>query len=625
MDKQPPSITLHNRLAALVFRAAVGFALLISLVSFAIELTTAYSGSKAFANQLLDTVEASATVAAYADNETIAEDVISGLMRHEVIHDVLLTSNRSLRLGRSNSGDTPVDIKVKRQLPALFGDSGSVGQVVVTIDAYAILKQAARQLLINTINSVVLIGLTAWLVLRLVRSKLSNRLTAISHAVIGISRGKQRRLETPPNRESDELTVLTHYINGLLEILDDKLKAEQALNASLSEAKAETERASNAKSEFLAYLSHELRHPMNVISIAADLAIANDKAEDRKNYLQGIQIATRSMLAIVNEVLDHSRIASGKQDLVHLSFQLESVLDIVHRLHAMQAETKGLALEMRYDSHIPARLIGDPVRLGQVLTNLVSNALKFTREGRVRIEAEQIGSTETASTVRFIVSDTGIGIDEEHQRHLFQPFECTESPDGQTPRGAGLGLVISRRLVCLMGGDISVCSTVGKGSDFSFTLELAVDRSQPEHAAGPREPQPCPSPVVGMALLLVDDSEINRILAATLLKTHGFRVDTASGGEEAVDKVVHQVRQYRAVLMDLKMPGMDGFEATRLIRRHVSESELPIVALTAHALSSEREKCLASGFNDFMTKPIDITELIRCLERQTTPQPSPTR
>ena len=612
---QRPSVSLHRRLAMKVAWASLGFALLTAALCFVIALDHAREKSASSANQLLDTVEKTATIAAYADNKTIGDDVINGLMRHEIIYAANLDNDRTLHLKRERSWEIPIVQEVIRSLPSPFGDGKSIGRLTVRLDPYVTLQEAAEQAFLYTLNAFALIGLTAWIVLRLVRSTLTNPLTHLSDSIAGITEGRQQRLEQKHGADDDEFAILINYINGLLASLDDKLKAEQALNTALTTAKTETERISRAKSDFLAYLSHELRHPMNVITIAAQLAQGNETPERQKEYLQGIQIAVRSMLSIVNEVLDFSKIEAGKQELESIPFRVASVLEIVRQLHSLQAESKGVSLEVVSDTRLPARLLGDPVRLGQVLTNLVSNALKFTHQGMVRIETEQSGLSGRICSVRFSVTDTGIGMTEQQLFSLFEPFgQLGQSPELRQD-GTGLGLVISRQLVRMMGGDISVGSALGKGSVFSFVIQFPVaSQSDAEEAWVSQTGATSAGAQIGR-LLLVDDSEINRMLAAKLLSVNGFDVDTAAGGEEAVNAVLQRGMAYGAVLMDLKMPGTDGFAATQRIRKHYRMDELPIIAVTANALREEREKCLASGFNDFMTKPIDIGELSRALGR----------
>jgi CheY-like chemotaxis protein len=391
------------------------------------------------------------------------------------------------------------------------------------------------------------------------------------------------------------------------------ISERKAMDMALGAAKAEVERVSHSKSEFLAYLSHELRHPMNVITIATNLAMGGEPSTRPGEYMQAIQMATSSMLAIIDEILEFSKIEAGRQKLERIPLQMQVVLDIVWQMNAMVAKSKEVELLYISDPQIPAYLLGDPVRLGQVLMNLVSNGLKFTEQGKVTLEAQQIQLDAQTSRVRFSVTDSGIGMAQEEAAQLFEPFCQVNGSQRPQLGGAGLGLAISRRLVRLMGGDISVSSTPGKGSRFSFELSLPrmVDA---EPQLGQDENSLAPHSWAGdRTLLLVEDSEINRILAANLLGVHGFHVETAQHGEEAVQKILDNRDAYGLVLMDLKMPVMDGYGAMQRIRQHYAADDLPIIAMTALALDSEREKCLAGGFNGFLTKPIDIKELLRVL------------
>jgi signal transduction histidine kinase/CheY-like chemotaxis protein len=371
--------------------------------------------------------------------------------------------------------------------------------------------------------------------------------------------------------------------------------AEQ--NELLEKQKEIAENATLAKSEFLSTMSHEIRTPLNgIVGIVHILEDNKSRSEEEMELIKTLKFSSIHLMAVVNDILDFNKINSNHVKLHPVNFDLDELLKNLYNSFLPKAREKGLELIVESSPALPL-LSGDQVRLSQVITNLVHNAIKFTDQGFVKFAAKEIGRTANFIQLEFTVSDSGIGISESQQSHVFEIFTQVKSLVKRQDGGTGLGLAISRELVRLFGGEIKLKSELGKGSVFTFQIELPY-LTLP---ARPEKIEKIPAPVLNSEskILLVDDNATNLIFATTLLKRKSIPFDLASDGKQAVEMYFSD--RYDLIFMDLRMPVMDGFEATKLIREQ--DKDVPIVALTASAFEDERERALANGFSDYLVKP----------------------
>ncbi len=487
--------------------------------------------------------------------------------------------------------------------------AGYLGRVVVGMSSDAF-NSRQQEILLKVAALVLFALLLTFLLARRLASRLSRPLSEISDAVTAIQAGNYQA--ALPEVGGGELATLARHINNLANGLNNAAQEQQQAMTLLIKAREESDLANRAKSDFLAMMSHELRTPMNGVLGMLQLLDTTEMNEEQHEYAALAMESTEHLLKVINDILDFSRIERGALELELISFNLPALLKAAQQAFQHSAQQRGLQLRLQLDDGLPAPQVqGDPTRLRQILVNLIGNALKFTERGEVRIEAHWQALDNQVLWFTCKVHDTGIGISAERLETMFDAFQQADNSISRRYGGTGLGLPIARTLAECMGGTLKAQSEPGRGSCFTLEIPLPFSAQQPQLPV--HDAASAPTAQASRSVLLVEDNAVNQTVIEAMLRSLGYQVELVGDGAQAVTAV--RERQFAAVLMDCRLPVMDGYEATRRIRDLGSAGRLPIIALTANALQGDREACLQAGMNDYLAKPFKRMELQDVLDR----------
>lgn len=648
----------RKRLSFRLTRDTVLIAMVLGLALNMIQVTLDYfSAQESMENEIRALIEIShspASQIAYNIDVRLAEELLDGLLRHPATIDARIIDNDGHTMAASSESSPTSPYRWISD--ALFGSNRSfsdelkvqqladlpLGTLNLTIDTYhyglQFLQRAGYTLISGFFKSLALSAALLGIFYFVLTRPMMTVINTLGR--VQADTPEKVRLPIPANHQEDEIGAMVGIINQHLETIDSTLdqlrQAESSMknystqlerevddrtreiseknsalqrgNRALIKAKEDAVRRARSRANFLASMSHEIRTPLNGVLGMLGLALEGNLEQEQRDRLEIALTAGQSLLGLLNDILDISKVEAGKLSLENIPFSVRNLIEECATLHAQQAKMKNIELRMDIDPELPTMFLGDPTRTRQVLNNLLSNAIKFTEQGRVRIHATRFGGN-----LRIDVMDTGIGMSKEGLHRIFSPFSQADTDTTRLYGGTGLGLTLCRQLVERMHGQIMVDSEVGHGTHFTVTLPLPVYTQTTQQAEKPLPIEETPTPVKGLHVLLVEDNQVNQLVASSLLRKLGHSVDLAENGKQALEAL--EERNYDMVLMDCQMPVMDGYEATQKIRENPAWKRLPVIAVTANVMQGDREDCLASGMNDYITKPYNRNELKAAIDR----------
>lgn len=638
-----------KRLSYRLTRDTVLIAMFLGLILNVVQVTLDFFNARASMEQeisaLIDISHSPASQIAYNIDTRLAEELLDGLLRHPAAIDArIIDSNGQTMAAASKSS---AESRYRWISDMLFGanrsfreelkvpqlNNLSLGYLTITIDTYyyglLFLERAGYTLISGLLKSLVLTVALLGVFYFILTRPMLNVINALNR--VRADTPEKARLPIPANHLEDEIGLMVGIINRHLETIDQSLaqlrEAEAAMknysgkleqevedrtheiseknealqrgNEALVRAKEDAVRRARARANFLSSMSHEIRTPLNGVLGMLSLSLENEAQPEQQNRLGIALSAGQSLLGLLNDILDISKVEAGKLSLETIPFSVRNLVEECATLHAQQARHKQIDVVADIDGQLPETFLGDPTRTRQVLNNLLSNAIKFTDHGRVRVTVSY-----TKGNLRFDIVDTGIGMSKEGLHRIFSPFSQADADTTRLYGGTGLGLTLCRQLVERMHGHILVESEPDRGTHFTVILPLPVDDQVPQGLpeSGFEGPASAPSPedaeaVRPMRLLLVEDNHVNQLVASSMLRQLGHEVVVANHGQQALD-IMASDDHFDMILMDCQMPVLDGYETTQIIRKHPDWKSIPVIAITANVMQGDRDDCLASGMND---------------------------
>lgn len=590
--------------------AVIGFTLLAGIFSEAIIGAVAFDRTRediaSRLQALLETVASTTSAACFVEDKVLAKEIAEGLLKNSVVLRVVIRSSSDELANVSRYPDLrrsrlSPDGAISRKIFSPFDATAVVGEIVIEPNVDELGRLHREELVF--IGSALFLQLIAIIIAAIFAAFrwIVWPMKGMSDQLHRMTNDQSGSLATPPGHETTEIGRLVMDINEL--------------SWHLAQARVQAESASRAKGDFLAHMSHEIRTPINAVVGMAHLALKTDLTPKQRDYIEKIRGAGRHLLNLVNDILDFAKIEAGKLKLESSPFSLRELIERITTMAGVKADEKGLSLQVEIDPDIPLSLSGDSVRISQILLNYVNNAIKFTNKGSVCLRAHLVGQKDGRCRIRFEVQDTGPGLSAEQMGRLFQSFEQAEASISRRFGGTGLGLAISKELAELMGGEVGVESILGQGSTFwaSVNVDLVTADDPAQTTAADAGLEALPSGLEGLRILLAEDNLLNQQIARELLEEFGLRVRVANNGREAIDFLHNE--PFDCVLMDVRMPEMDGIEATQHIRAEPQFNALPIIAMTANARAEDRDECLQAGMNDFISKPVDPPQFFHVLSQ----------